>query len=425
MGFNWNLSDDAAPEDEAKADTGSTSFAALGLDFRADPAPAASAAPAKREVAETPAVVVPQAQHWSLDHAAVEPVAEVGATASTLPGPRSATETSGSLSRRALREAERAAEQGTSLGEIAAEPLVVAPIAAEQFTAERAYVEKPAEPSPFVFAAAEAASHPAAANRRSAAAGRPKGRVKNGRNSHPVAAAPRSKKRHHLLSKLMTVGAMLGVAGLMISTSLPANAFYSADFLGTSAVEAGPAQTLEVKDDVVPAVATRDSYTVASLAEQMRLKYGSRAYAYTNNPLGTIQWPFPVPVPIASGYGDRLVPNCGYCSTFHNGVDFTPGAGAPIQAIADGIVVGVNSISGGFGQHVVIEHTINGQKIQSLYAHMLSGSIRVTEGQAVKVGDQVGQVGSTGASTGAHLHLEVHIDGLPVDPFAWLKANAN
>ncbi|CAN5240547.1 hypothetical protein BH09ACT3_BH09ACT3_04680 [soil metagenome] len=440
MGFDWNLSGDAEPDTEPEAepatDNGSTGFAALGLDFRSEPEPVATAtrgatatpgATATRDVVETPAA--PVAQHWSFDHGTGEPTAYAAAAASTLDGPRSSAETSGLLSRRALREAERAASAG-SLGEIVAEPVHPPQEAAEpvhaQEPAEPVHAQEPAESSPFVFAAAEAASHPAAANRRSAAAGRPKGRVKNARGSKPVTAAPPTKKKHHhLLSKLMTVGAMLGVAGLMVSTSLPANAFYSADFLGTSTVEAGPAQTLEVKDDVVPAVAARDGYTVASLAEQMRLKYGSRAYAYTNNPLGTIQWPFPIPVPIASGYGDRYVPNCAYCSTFHQGVDFTPGAGAPIQAIADGVVIGVNSTAGGLGQHVVIEHTINGQKIQSWYAHMLTGSIRMTMGQVVKVGDQVGQVGSTGTSTGAHLHLEIHVEGVPVDPFVWLKANAN
>jgi murein DD-endopeptidase MepM/ murein hydrolase activator NlpD len=56
---------------------------------------------------------------------------------------------------------------------------------------------------------------------------------------------------------------------------------------------------------------------------------------------------------------------------------------------------------------------------------MRYGSVRVAEGQQVKVGDILGLVGNTGESTGPHLHLEIHLDGVPVDPFAWLKANAN
>ena len=79
----------------------------------------------------------------------------------------------------------------------------------------------------------------------------------------------------------------------------------------------------------------------------------------------------------------------------------------------------------GTGNHVVVDHAINGQRVQSVYAHMRYGSIRVAEGQQMKVGDILGLVGNTGESTGPHLHLEIHLDGVPVDPFAWLKANAN
>jgi murein DD-endopeptidase MepM/ murein hydrolase activator NlpD len=56
---------------------------------------------------------------------------------------------------------------------------------------------------------------------------------------------------------------------------------------------------------------------------------------------------------------------------------------------------------------------------------MITGSSPLAVGQAVKVGDLVGLVGSTGASTGAHLHLEIRPDGVAVDPFAWLEAHAN
>ncbi|MCU1514981.1 MAG: family peptidase [Microbacteriaceae bacterium] len=236
---------------------------------------------------------------------------------------------------------------------------------------------------------------------------------------------PRSRRR--LLSKFFTFGAMVGVGALIVTTSLPANAFFSPNFLAAaSSQQAGVAQHLQVQDTALVATATRDNYTVASLADQLRLRYSSSEFRFTNDPNGTIQWPFAISVPIASGFGDRQVENCSFCSTFHEGVDFTPGAGAPIQSIADGVVSLVDlDPHAGLGNHVVIDHVINGQKIQSVYGHMLTDSVRVVVGQTVKVGDEVGQVGSTGASTGAHLHLEIHVNGTPVDPFAWLKANAN
>lgn len=414
MVFRWNLgSDDAETEVDQSPDTDLTSRDAVEVGAGDESQRDVPLQDDQRSGA--PAFQLDLLTQSSLGLPVVSAASAAGPELAT--SPASSKDASGSPSRRALRAIERSAR---SIGEISTvanthEPNVVQdPDEPVGIQVRQHHPEPPHELAP----------QPAAASRHAAAGPRPNNPTTR-RASKGVAPPVR---QGDILSKLMTIGAMLGVTALMVSTSLPANAFYSAGFLDISdisAIEAGPPQSFAVKLGAGSPIPPRDGYTVASLAEQMRLKYGSRTYAYTNNPLGTIQWPFPVPVPIASGYGDRLVPNCGYCSTFHNGVDFTPGAGAPIQAIADGVVIGVNSISGGFGQHLVIEHTVNGQKVQSLYAHMLTGSIRVVQGQQIKVGDQVGQVGSTGASTGAHLHLETHIEGVPVDPFAWLKANAN
>jgi murein DD-endopeptidase MepM/ murein hydrolase activator NlpD len=225
----------------------------------------------------------------------------------------------------------------------------------------------------------------------------------------------------------MTFGAMFGAAALLVSTSLPANAFFSPATLASSAISAGTVQKMSVDTAVTLGTPTRDAYTVVSLVQQIAKKYAAaaRSNTYTNDPNGTIQWPFPVTVPITSGFGARQVAGCGFCSTFHEGVDFTPGAGVAIQAIADGVVSKVEFDAGGLGNNVTIDHVVKGQKVQSVYGHMMTGTIRVTVGQVVKVTDEVGQVGSTGASTGAHLHLEIHLNGTPIDPFAWLKANAN
>nr|BFF13157.1 hypothetical protein GCM10025699_44600 [Microbacterium flavescens] len=68
---------------------------------------------------------------------------------------------------------------------------------------------------------------------------------------------------------------------------------------------------------------------------------------------------------------------------------------------------------------------INGQKVTSTYSHMQTGSVTVAVGDTVTVGQIVGAVGSTGNSTGAHLHFEIHLNGVPVDPYPWLTANTN
>ena len=243
----------------------------------------------------------------------------------------------------------------------------------------------------------------------------------------PPASRSRAPRRGQVLRKFITISAMFGAGALLVATSLPAVAFHATSASALTPVESTTAnsevQTLAVDSTAVDAVPTRDPYTVVNTIQQARMKFGLQSFQYTNDTNGTIQWPFPSPVPISSGFGARVSP-CGGCSSFHEGVDFIPGTGVPIGAIANGTVT-YAAYDAGFGYHVIIDHNINGQKVQSLYAHMLAGSMTVVVGQQVTVAQELGQVGNTGHSTGAHLHLEVHLDGTPVDPFAWLQANAN
>ena len=141
----------------------------------------------------------------------------------------------------------------------------------------------------------------------------------------------------------------------------------------------------------------------------------------------SVTWTPPVVYPLGpgapqtDGFGYRHAP-CAGCSTDHQGVDWTPGAGTPVASIADGVVVAAG-YDGTFGMRVEIEHVIDGQVVRTLYAHLQSSSVPVAPGQSVEVGQVIGAVGSTGQSTGAHLHFEVHLGGTPVDPVAWLAAN--
>jgi murein DD-endopeptidase MepM/ murein hydrolase activator NlpD len=237
----------------------------------------------------------------------------------------------------------------------------------------------------------------------------------------------RTSRHRSFFSKLFSVGTMVGIAAIMVSTSLPANAFFnpaSASVPAQQQSSTHAAQSMKVASTAAQPAVSRDAYTVSSLLEQLKLKYGNRNFSYTNDINGTIQWPFPVPVPISSGFGPRIAP-CGGCSSVHEGVDFTPGRGVAIGSIADGVVSAVIASHSGLGNHVIVDHMISGQLVQSVYGHMLDNTFAVTVGETVKVTQKLGEVGSTGESTGAHLHLEIHINGVPVDPFAWLKANAN
>ena len=137
-----------------------------------------------------------------------------------------------------------------------------------------------------------------------------------------------------------------------------------------------------------------------------------------------IRWPFPGVTPLSSDFGPRARP-CGACSAMHEGIDMIPGANTPIGSIAAG-TVRVSGIGGAYGQYAIIDHQINGQRISSLYAHMVLGSSPLRVGDTVGAGDLVGLVGSSGVSTGAHLHLSILLDGTyQIDPQLWLEANAN
>jgi murein DD-endopeptidase MepM/ murein hydrolase activator NlpD len=113
---------------------------------------------------------------------------------------------------------------------------------------------------------------------------------------------------------------------------------------------------------------------------------------------------------LASGFGYRIDPV--YKTTkMHAGLDFASPQGTPIYATADGVVTTAGNTGNGYGNHVVLNH---GFSYETLYGHMVR--IKVRGGQKIRRGEVIGWVGSTGKSTGPHLHYEVHKNGNPVDP---------
>lgn len=113
---------------------------------------------------------------------------------------------------------------------------------------------------------------------------------------------------------------------------------------------------------------------------------------------------------IASGFGYRIDPIYKTIK-LHAGLDFTAPTGTPIYATADGVVTVSGFSDGGYGNHVVINH---GYGYETLYGHM--SRIKARRGQKVTRGEVIGYVGSTGKSTGPHLHYEVHKNGQKIDP---------
>lgn len=118
---------------------------------------------------------------------------------------------------------------------------------------------------------------------------------------------------------------------------------------------------------------------------------------------------------VGSGFGSRLDPFTGQLS-MHAGLDFAAPPGTPILAAAGG-VVSAAEYNPAYGNMVVIDH---GNGLKTLYAH--ASKIDVAAGEIVRKGQQIARVGSTGRSTGSHLHFEVHVNGVPQNPARFLRA---
>lgn len=395
--------------------------------------PQAAAAPTRRSsrhriaAFETPAVTV-----------AAE-VAAVAAAAVAAP-----------VSRRAARQRLDVVEPGVAevaASEPTAEPVAVEPVIAEPVIAMPVVATPVADEAP---AAPEALHDTAAADPFVQASLTFRSVVLDGDNGDDTAAADDAPaeetvgdapvaehvaRRRPQFSKVITFGATVGVMGLAgllaVSMTMPAEAIAATGSDGTatmslvaasstsSAKTDGQIQAFVTSSDVQNETLARaedfSTVSLVDLASEQGIKFSDSVF--TNDPDAAIQWPFLVGVSMSSGYGPRW-------GRMHEGIDFTPGEGAPIQAIADGTVRIATEQGGGYGVTVYIDHVIDGQVITSHYSHMQYGSLKVKAGDTVKVGDIVGDTGNTGHSFGAHLHFEIIVNGKTIDPLPWLRTNA-
>uniref|UniRef100_B8HN83 Peptidase M23 n=1 Tax=Cyanothece sp. (strain PCC 7425 / ATCC 29141) TaxID=395961 RepID=B8HN83_CYAP4 len=164
---------------------------------------------------------------------------------------------------------------------------------------------------------------------------------------------------------------------------------------------------------VIEAQLQRDNQNVTLLIQQ-RLGYVApqpgidRIFRYGSGRLS-----YPIQAPITSNFGWRMHPILGY-QRLHAGTDFGADTGTPIRAAEGGTVIFAGWY-GGYGNTVIIDH---GGGLTTLYAH--TSQMYVREGQTVQRGEAIAAVGSTGLSTGPHLHFEVRENGEPVNPLNYL-----
>ena len=145
-------------------------------------------------------------------------------------------------------------------------------------------------------------------------------------------------------------------------------------------------------------------------AEAEKAAAGVEEHPYTG---GAFRWPCPSSTRVTSDYGTRVSPMSG-ASSNHKGIDIGASAGADIIAAADGTETAA-SYSSAAGNYVMIDH---GGGLYTVYMH--ASSLLVSPGQTVSAGDVIAKVGSTGISTGSHLHFGVSLNGSYVSPWSYL-----
>ena len=236
-------------------------------------------------------------------------------------------------------------------------------------------------------------------------------------------AAPVYSLRSRVLAAVPITGAAAAMALFTAAAALPAQATtgpaavvpvvapaaagqsFTASGLALAVDRDGYTITKPVPKPVItkttPAPRTTSTGSSSSTKQSVPVTTGG---TIVNTGTGDIRWPIAGAITISSPFGPRSAP-CATCSSIHQGVDLTPGAGTPVGAIAAG-TVRVSTTHLEYGQYVIIDHQIDGRLVSTLYAHMIFGSSPLRPGDTVAVGQLVGLVGNTGASTGAHLHLK-------------------
>lgn len=169
--------------------------------------------------------------------------------------------------------------------------------------------------------------------------------------------------------------------------------------------------SIEAQQDEVEKYAAAQAEAEAIIAAAETVASSSSTSTYTG---GVFTWPAPGNTRITSYFGSRTSPTPG-ASSDHKGIDIACNTGDPIVAAASGTVI-VATYNYAEGNYICIDH---GGGVVSVYMH--NSALLVSAGEAVVAGQQIAQAGSTGYSTGPHLHFGVRVDGIYQDPLGYLQ----
>jgi len=155
---------------------------------------------------------------------------------------------------------------------------------------------------------------------------------------------------------------------------------------------------------------------MTALSGRLTPAFGSHGFSTANSWLGFVDAPslWPVIGKVTSSFGQREDPFNGE-GAFHAGIDISAPFGEPIHATADGFVEFADRTSG-YGREVILDH---GHGLKTVYGHM--SGFAVTAGDQVRRGQVIGYIGLSGRSTGPHVHYEVRIQNIPVNPHKYLR----
>lgn len=216
------------------------------------------------------------------------------------------------------------------------------------------------------------------------------------------------KKLNNLTSNTLSIGQKLIVKQTASSGSTSNNESGSSSSNSNSS-NVTETTTYTVKSgDTLYAIADKFNMTVAQLKSLNNLTsnviyVGQTLKVSGSNNSNTVIAPNlirPAEGVVTSEYGPRN-------GKSHHGIDIAKTGVVPVKAVADGVVT-KSYYSSSYGEVIFIEHTINGEKYEMVYAHLREGSRAYQVGDKVKAGDQIGLMGNTGVSTGQHLHFETH-----------------